>query len=145
MENNKEVLEKLEKHSRQQLTLTKILCVFCALSMVCMLVLTISITGVAREIVSLAAPLQDVAIQIQNLSTEAQTVMHNMDTVVQALVDADLGGMANSLNILATDSQTVVTEAMKKLDTIDIDTLNRAITDLADAAEILGRVSRIFG
>ena len=145
MENNNVVLEKLEKHSRQQLLFTKVLCVLCAILMVCMLIMTISISGVAKEIVSLAKPMQEVAIQVMGITDQAETVMENLDSVAQALADADLSSMAENINVLAADSQTVVTEAMKKLDTIDIDTLNRAITDLADAAEILGRVSRIFG
>ena len=76
---------------------------------------------------------------------QAETIMDNMETVTQALADADLGSMVENVNALAADSQSVVSEAMEKLDTIDIDTLNKAITDLADVVEPLAKVAHIFG
>ena len=133
-----QVLEKIEKQSRRQLLFTKILCMLCALMLICTLVLTLSITGAVQEILTIAQPLQQMADQ-------ASTVMANLDTVAQDLADADLGSMVENVNTLAADSQTVITEAMKKLDTIDIDTLNQAIADLADVVEPLAKVSKFFG
>jgi len=145
MENKTELLEKLEKNSRQQLIFTKVLCLLCAILMVCMLIMAVSISGVAKEVVTLARPLQEVAGQVTGITAQAETVMENLDSVAKALAEADLSGMAQNINALTADSQSVVTEAMEKLDTIDIETLNKAIADLADAAELLGKVSRIFG
>lgn len=133
-----QVLAKIEKQNRRQLLFTKILCMLCALMLICTLVLTLSITGAVQEILTIAQPLQQMADQ-------AGTVMANLDTVAQDLADADLGSMVESVNTLAADSQTVITEAMKKLDTIDIDTLNQAIADLADVVEPLAKVSKFFG
>ena len=70
--------------------------------------------------------------------------MDNMETVTQTLADADLGTMVEQVNTLAANSQTAVSEAMAKLDTIDITTLNKAIQDLADVVEPLAKVSNIF-
>ena len=133
-----QVLAKIEKQSRRQLLFTKILCMLCALMLICTLVLTLSITGAVQEILTIAQPLQQMADQ-------AGTVMANLDTVAQDLADADLGSMVENVNTLAADSQTVITEAIKKLDTIDIDTLNQAIADLADVVEPLAKVSKFFG
>ncbi|MBR2420925.1 MAG: hypothetical protein IKB09_01060 [Oscillospiraceae bacterium] len=145
MENKTELWEKLEKNTRQQLMFTKVLCLLCAILMVCMLIMAVSISGVAKEVVTLARPLQEVAGQVTGITAQAETVMENLDSVAKALAEADLSGMAQNINALTADSQSVVTEAMEKLDTIDIETLNKAIADLADAAELLGKVSRIFG
>ena len=133
-----QVLAKIEKQNRRQLLFTKILCMLCALMLICTLVLTLSITGAVQEILTITQPLQQMADQ-------AGTVMANLDTVAQDLADADLGSMVENVNTLAADSQTVITEAMKKLDTIDIDTLNQAIADLADVVEPLAKVSKFFG
>lgn len=133
-----QVLAKIEKQNRRQLLFTKILCMLCALMLICTLVLTLSITGAVQEILTIAQPLQQMADQ-------AGTVMANLDTVAQDLADADLGSMVENVNTLAADSQTVITEAMKQLDTIDIDTLNQAIADLADVVEPLAKVSKFFG
>ena len=83
--------------------------------------------------------------QVQAMTGQAETIMDNMETVTQALADADLGTMVENVNTLAAESQTVVNDAMEKLDTIDIDTLNKAIQDLSDVVEPLAKVSKIFG
>ena len=145
MEDNMALLEKIRKQSRVQLWLTGVLCVFCAVALICMLVLTMSITGAANELLALAAPMQDVMTQVQDMALEADTVMGNLNTVTQALADADLGSMVENVNTLTSDSQTAVTEAIEKLDTIDIETLNKAIQDLADVVEPLAKVSNFFG
>lgn len=145
MENNVALLEKIEKHSRIQLWLTGALCTFCGVALICILVLSASITGAANEILTLVEPLQEVAAQVQDMAQEADTVMSNLNTVTQALADADLGSMVDNVNSLTADSQTAVTGAMEKLDTIDIDTLNKAIEDLADVVEPLAKVSNFFG
>ena len=132
-----QMMEKLEKQGRQQLLFTKILCALCALMLVCTLVLTVALTGAASKITAVAEPLQEI-------SQQAETVMTNLDAVAQDLADADLGAMVDTVNTLAAESQDAVTSAMKKLDMIDIDTLNKAIEDLADVVEPLAKVSKIF-
>jgi methyl-accepting chemotaxis protein len=146
MENN------LEKYARQQLLFTKILCGIFALVLVCILVLTVAISGAAKQLVAVIAPLEDavgqvedVAAQVNNMTGQAEIIMDNMETVTQTLADADLGGMVENVNTLTTDSQSAVTEAIEKLDAIDIDTLNKAIRDLSDVVEPLAKVSNFFG
>lgn len=133
-----QILEKMEKRSRQQLLFTKVLCLLCAAVFICSLVMVINITGAVKEVLALAEPLQKLAVQ-------AGAVMDNLDSVAQALADADLGGMVENVNTLTTDSQAVVSEALEKLETINIDTLNKAIADLADVVEPLAKVSKFFG
>ena len=152
MEMNEELLAKLEKSNRQQALFTKILCALCSAVLICSLVMTLSVTGVASQLMEVVVPLQNVASQVQEVATQvydmtgqAETIMDNMETVTQALADADLGTMVENVNTLAAESQTVVNDAMEKLDTIDIDTLNKAIQDLSDVVEPLAKVSKIFG
>ena len=148
MENNqdtKALLMRLEKNSRRQALFTQVLCVLCAAVLVCTLVLTVAIAGVTAELSQTIQPLQQVAGQVQDMANQVQTVITNLDTVTQALADADLSSIVADISALATDSQTAVAEAMEKLDTIDIDTLNKAITDLAEIVEPLAKVAHIFG
>ena len=152
METNEELLVKLEKNSRQQALFTKILCAIFALVLVCILVLTVTVSGAVKQVTEMIAPLESVVTQVESVASQvndmtgqAETIMNNMETVTQALADADLGGMVENVNALAADSQSVVSEAMEKLDTIDIDTLNKAILDLADVVEPLAKVAHIFG
>lgn len=152
MEMHEELLLKLEKNSRQQALLGKILCVLCVAVLICSLVMTVAVTGAASQLMAVVTPLQnvagqieDVAGQVQAMTGQAETIMDNMEIVTQTLADADLGTMVENVNVLAAESQTVVSEAMEKLDTIDIDTLNKAIQDLSDVVEPLAKVSKLFG
>lgn len=152
MEMNEERLLKLEKSSRQQVLLGKILCVLCAAILICSLVMTVAVTGAASQLIAVVTPLQnvagqieDVAGQVQAMTGQAETIMDNMESVTQTLADADLGTMVENVNVLAAESQTVVSDAMVKLSTIDIDTLNKAIQDLSDVVEPLAKVSKLFG
>ena len=152
MEIHEELLLKLEKNSRQQALLGKILCVLCAAVLVCSLVMTVAVTGAASQLIAVVTPLQnvagqieDVAGQVQAMTGQAETIMDNMEIVTQTLADADLGTMVENVNVLAAESQSVVSDAMEKLDTIDIDTLNKAIQDLSDVVEPLAKVSKLFG
>ena len=152
---DKELLEKLEKNSTQQLLVTKILCVLCALILVCSLVMMFSVTGAVKELMTLAEPLQELTEQVQNLTAkadvtitdlakEADAVMKDLGIVAEALAAADLGSIVDNINKLASESQGAVADAMKKLDTIDIETLNKAIKDLADVVEPLAKLGRIW-
>lgn len=148
MENNqdtKALLMRLEKHSRQQALFTKVLCILCAAVLVCALVLTVAIAGVTMELKQTIQPLQQVAGQVEDMAGQAQTVMENLNTVTQALADADLSSIVDNMSTLTVESQAAVADAMEKLDTIDIDTLNKAIADLSEIVEPLAKVSKIFG
>lgn len=145
MEYNKEFLAKLEKSSRQQALFTKILCVLCAAVLICSVVTTAAVASTAKRLTEVVMPLQEVASQVHDMAGQAETILDNMETVTQELADADLGSMVENVNVLAAESQSVVSEAMEKLDTIDIDTLNKAIQDLSDVVEPLAKVSKLFG
>ena len=144
MESNQELLKNLEKDSAQQLLFTKILCILCALVLVCALVMMFSVTGAVKELMTLAQPLQELTAQVQALATEADTVMADLGIVAESLAAADLGSIVKNVNALASESQSAVAGAMKKLDAIDIDTLNQAIRDLADVVEPLAKITRIW-
>ena len=144
MESNQELLKNLEKNSAQQLLFTKILCILCALVLVCSLVMMFSVTGAVKELMTLAQPLQELTAQVQALAAEADTVMADLGIVAESLAAADLGSIVKNVNALASESQSAVAGAMKKLDAIDIDTLNQAIRDLADVVEPLAKITRIW-
>ena len=131
MENNQQALEKLEKNTRQQLLFLKILCGLCAGILICVLVMTLSIAGVAS--------------QVTELADQAKFVMDNLDTVTWELANADIGGMIENMGALTTDSQAIEEEAMSKLNAINLDALNQAIEDLANIVEPLANFTKFFG
>ena len=128
---NQILLEKIVKQTRQQALFTKILCVFCAVILICMLVLTFFIVNAAG--------------QITELAEQAKFVMDNLDVVTWELANADIGGMIENMGALTTDSQAIVEEAMSKLNAINLDALNQAIEDLANIVEPLANFTKFFG
>ena len=96
-----------------------------------------SVTGAVKELMTLAQPLQE-------LAGEADTIMADLGVVAESLAEADLGSIVENVNMLASESQSAVAGAMKKLDAIDIDMLNQAIRDLADVVEPLAKITRIW-
>lgn len=139
------ILAKMEQNNRQQLLFTKILCGLCAAAVICTLVLMIVVSGAAKELVALAEPLQALTAQVQGLAAQAQNVMTDLGMAAEELSKADFSGMVNQVDTLVKNSQSAVTEAVKKMDTIDIDALNKAIKDLAAIVEPLAKVSKFFG
>ena len=128
---NQILLEKIEKQTRQQALFTKILCVFCAVILICMLVLTFFVVNAAG--------------QITELAEQAKFVMDNLDVVTWELANADIGGMIENMGALTTDSQAIVEEAMSKLNAINLDALNQAIEDLANIVEPLANFTKFIG
>ena len=70
--------------------------------------------------------------------------MADLGVVAESLAEADLGSIVENVNALASESQNAVAGAMKKLDAIDIDTLNQAIRDLADIVGPLANFGRLW-
>lgn len=128
---NQIILKNIEKHTRQQALFTKLLCGICAVILICMLVLTISVIGAAN--------------QIAQLYEQTKFVLDNLDTLTWELANADIGSMVKNVGALVSDSQAIVADAMSKLDAINFEALNQAIEDLADIVEPLASISNFFG
>ena len=141
MENNQQMqqlLEKMERTSRQQLLFTKIMCLLCVLAVICSLIVMGTVCKTASTLNALAKP-------IQELSAQAQNTLVDISDTADKLAQADFSGIASQIDGLVAASQNTVAEAAKKLDSIDIETLNKAIKDLAVVVEPLARVSKLFG
>lgn len=137
MENTQQLLEKLESANRKQLFFTKILCVICALAVICSLVVMITVSKAASALTELAEPVQALAVQ-------AEAVLTDLGTAAESLAQVDFAGMVSQVDTLTTESQEAVAQAMEKLDAIDIETLNKAIADLAQVVEPLAKLTNIW-
>lgn len=72
----------------------------------------------------------------------AQVAVENMAEISQELADADLAGMIEDTRVLVNESSAGIADAMKKLDQIEFDKLNKAIGDFQAVVEPL---ARLFG
>lgn len=124
MEENKEMLEllrQIEKNSRQQTRTARLQCLLA-------LVAAVFCVGVFVLIFNFLPRLDTVV-------TQMQTVLGNLETTTQELAALDLGGMMDGIDTLVASGQEGLAQTMEKLNTIDIDTLNKAIKDLAAVVE----------
>ena len=140
MEENKqtaEILARIEKHSRRQAR-------FAALQ--CILTLTAALFCAAGfYLVWQILPLVTQALpQISAIMDQMQTVLANLETTTEQLAQIDLSGMVTGVDTLVNTAQNSLNDTMGKLNTIDFQTLNKAIADLAAVVEPLSKVLRVL-
>jgi len=126
----RELLERLDQSNRQQARYARWQCMFSILSAVCVIGLFVLVYTLMP--------------QVQELSAQTQVVLSNLTQVTDQLADMDLGAMIENVDELVVTSQSGVDQAMKKLNQIDFDTLNQAISDLSDVVEPLASFFNIF-
>ncbi len=134
MEENKELLEllqKIEKTNRQQVKLTRFVCIFALIAALCC-VCTIALVYNALP-------------QINSVVSQMQIVLGNLETATAQLSVVDFSGMIGDVEALVTTAQESLEETMGKLNTIDFETLNKAIEDLSKVVEPMSKLMKVFG
>ena len=133
MEENKELLEllqKIEKANRQQVKLTRFVCLFAltaALGCICTVALVCHVLP-----------------QINTIISQMQIVLGNLEEATAQLSVIDFSGMISDVDVLVTSAQDSLNQTMNKLNTIDFNTLNKAIDDLAKVVEPMSRLMNVF-
>ncbi len=163
--------EQLVKQNKRQLILTAVIAAVCVLSVIAMLILIPNIKSSSEKLNALSARIssllpEDGETLIKELETSVKNIetitsqltkqynddmisdlnesVENILTVTTELAEADLNGMVKNINDLASATQIQLGNAMEKLDQIDLDTLNRAIKNLADVIQPLADFFNIF-
>lgn len=134
MEDNKkmlELMEKIEKNSRRQLRTSWILCACAIVAMVCC-------AGMLLTALRFMP-------QVHDLMSQMQTVLGNLEKTTDQLASVDLKSMVSSVDALVTTGQESLKQTMDKLNQLDFETLNTAIEALGKVVEKLQKVVSIFG
>ena len=131
MDQNLELLKKMEENSRKQLNYARIQCLFSIVAAACCVVLLIIILQMLPA--------------VQDFLTQAEVILSDLETATHNLAQIDLPGTIDNVNALLTTSQSGVEEAMEKINAIDFETLNNAIQDLADVIKPLANAAKWFG
>ena len=133
----KNILEQLDRSNRQQARFAKLQCLFSLIAALCCV-------GVLYLIWSLMPQITLIGQQAEITLADLQTTLTNLEVITAELAEADLGSMADNVDSLVTSSQAGVEQAMKKLNSIDFDTLNSAIRNLSDVVEPLAKFFNVF-
>lgn len=136
--NTQSILEQLEKNSRKQTRYAQLQCFFTIAAAVFCLILLILVAGIIPKVTEVAG-------QVNTLATQAETVLTNLETVTAQLAQADLAGMVANVDALAVSSQAGMEQALGKINAIDIEALNQAISDLSDVVSPLAKLIKQWG
>ena len=133
MENKEllELLEKIEKTNRQQVKLTRFVCVFALIAALCC--------------ICTVALVYNVLPQVNSVVSQMQTVLGNLESATAQLSVVDFSGMIGDVEALVTTAQESLEQTMGKLNSIDFQTLNKAIDDLAKVVEPMSKLMKVFG
>lgn len=140
MDENKqmlELLERMERNSRRQVRLGRVQCVFS-------LIAALFCGGAFLLLMEVLPQLTQVLPQIGSVLNQMQTVLNNLETTTEQLAQIDLSGMVTGVDTLVTTAQESLNQTMGKLNTIDFATLNKAIEDLAAVVEPMSRILKAF-
>lgn len=133
--------KKQERLAKLQCILTGVAAACCLGVFVLVCALMPRVYGLAEQTETVLTDLEAVAGQLEG---QMNGILTNLEEATKELAQADLAGMVENVDTLATTSQSAVEHATEKLDTIDLDTLNKAIKDLADVVEPLARFFNVF-
>ena len=78
---------------------------------------------------------------VNGMMGEVQGVVDNLDKSTQELAAINLDEMLGNVNTLVETSEKSVEQTVKKLDDIDLDSLNKAIKDLST---IIAPLAKLF-
>lgn len=131
MDQNTEILIKIEANSRKQLRAARLQCLFSLIAAVCCIAVLIAVAQLIPV--------------VEDLALQAETILADLEITTHHLAQIDLTQTLENLNALMTTSQSGIAEAIDKLNAIDIETLNGAIKDLADIIKPLADAAKWFG
>jgi type II secretory pathway component PulF len=131
MEYNNEttqLLRKIEENSRRSATMSKLQLVFTVIAALCCLAAVVMILTVLPR--------------VNGIITQMEHTLTNLEQISEELNALDMEGMISNVDTLVTSGQESLKQTMEKLDTIDLETMNQAIKDLA---KIIEPLARLFG
>ena len=140
MEENKallELLQKIEKANRQQVRLTRIVCIFALVAALCC-------AGTIGLVCSVLPQVTAILPQINTVANQMQVVLGNLEEATAQLSLLDVTGMVLNVEELVTTAQAGLEQTMNNVNSIDFATLNKAIEDLSKVVEPLSRLTSIF-
>lgn len=138
------LLEQLENSSRKQVRYARLQFLFSLVAASCCILLLFAVVSHIPQLQALTTQIKDMASQLQGLASQAETVMTNLESVSQALAEVDLSSMVTNVNSLVVSSQDGVKQTMEKLNTIDFEALNQAISNLSAVVEPLAKFFKVF-
>lgn len=126
MDQNQEMLEllrRIEKSNRQKVITNVLVCLF--------------MLAAAVSCIAICVMLGQLIPQVNQTIGQMQTALNSLEETSNHLRGLNLDTMVSNVNALSVYAQQSLQQTMDNLNTIDFETLNKAITDLAQVIEPL--------
>lgn len=126
MDQNQEMLEllrRIEKSNRQKVVTNVLVCLF--------------MLAAAASCIAICVMLGQLIPQVNQTIGQMQTALNSLEETSNHLRGLNLETMVSNVNSLSVYAQQSLQQTMDNLNTIDFETLNKAISDLAQVIEPL--------
>ena len=133
-----ELMKKIEESSRKQLLYTRIQCIAAVLAVACF-------AGIYFLIKDFLPQISAIITQIPGVVGQMEVVLGNLEVVTTELAAVDFEGMIQGVNTLVATGQTGLEETVTRLNNIDFEALNKAISNLSQVVEPLAKFFKVFG
>ncbi len=133
MINQEEHNKEMAQTEKAQLKYQKLSFVMSALSAVIMAVILIIVIGLASYIVP----------KVDTIYTSTMKNLNNLEELTTELNEAHLSETVNNINNLTLNATGDLSKAMSKLNSIDLETLNKSIQDLHDIIEPMAKLFKV--
>ena len=150
MEENKELtalLEKIEENGHKQAKFAKWQCILSVIAAVacigmlcCVLQLLPTVNGLMVQADTVMRNVGQVTAQLAQADWEG--LVSDLETVSNQMANANLGSIVEEVNGLVQTSQASLEQTMEKINSVDFETLNKAIQDLSKVVQPL---AKLFG
>ena len=133
----------------KQERLAKLQCILTGVTAACCLGVFFLVCTLMPRAYGLAGQAQTVLTDLESvtgqLNEQMDTILINLDEVTKELAQADLAGMVENVETLVTTAQESLEQTMGQLNSIDFQTLNKAIEDLSKVVEPMSKLMKVFG
>ena len=135
-EQNRDTMEKILKYTKKQYRMSVLTALFTiamtAVVSVTAFLLVPKVTKLVADINRLTAPMEEMMGPIGEAADSMKKVAKEME-------DIDFKGMSKDVGELVVNANESISEAMKKVEALDIDSLNQSIQELHQVLEPLSR------
>ena len=133
-----ELMKKIEESSRKQLLYTRIQCIAAVLAVACF-------AGIYFLIKDFLPQISAIITEIPGVVAQMETVLGNLEVVTTELAAVDFESMIEGVNTLVATGQIGLEETVSKLNDIDFEALNKAISNLSQVVEPMAKFFKVFG
>lgn len=147
MEENKELLEllkEIKEANRKQVIYGRIICVAAIVAALCFAGVFLLVWDFLPQISQVIIEVTDVVEQLPGIVSQMEGVLTNLQEVTEKLTAVDFGGMIDGVNMLVESGQSGLEQTVNKLNSIDFESLNKAIKNLEAVVEPMAKFFKVF-